>query len=161
MTTHESRSCCPPRSWAASDVQLPLDASAARIARSWVANQLDNPYFRQSVLFDEETRFDILLCTSELVNASMMAGSTHMVLRLALAHPRTVISLFDDCVAGRDPSDPRVHAHLFGLQLLDSLAHTWGIAAVPDGREMWVEFTDGPRSTASRRPPGSTPSASS
>jgi hypothetical protein len=131
------------------DLRLPLDASAARIARAWIADFLDNPYSSEREHVDEDTRYDVLLCTSELVNASLMAGSTSMVLRLVLEHLRTVISLFDDCVPNRDLSDPLVHAQLFGLQLLDSLTHTWGITAVPDGREMWVEFTDGSqRSTA-------------
>ena len=132
-----------------SDLRLPVDASAARIARSWIAGLLD-PHAGGRGYVDEETRFDMLLCTSELVNASLMARSTFMVLRLIIEHPMTVISLFDDCAPSRDPLDPRVHAHLFGLQLLDSLTYTWGIAAMPDGREMWVEFTDGESTTVAR-----------
>jgi hypothetical protein len=83
--------------------------------------------------------FDVLICTSELVNASLLANSTTMDLRLLVRDQIVRVSLLDDCGVPAAWLDNLTHAQTFVLRLLDSVTNEWGIDPDPAGRVLWFE----------------------
>lgn len=134
----------------ACDRTLPSDTSAPSTARRWVASQLASTNLvpagsnRVGDFDGRSELFDVLLCTSELVNVSLLADSTTMTLRLRVQDRTVRISLLDDCSYVSDAHDGRTHAQLFALRIFDSVADDWGIDPVPGGgRTIWVELSFG------------------
>jgi hypothetical protein len=134
----------------AADRALPSDTSAPSAARRWVARQLATTNLFPPGPDDvgecagRSELFDVLLCTSELVNVSLIAESTMMTLRLRVQDRRVRIALLDDCGHVSDAHDGRTHAQLFALRIFDSLADDWGIDPVAGGgRTIWVELSFG------------------
>lgn len=132
----------------ACDRMLPADTSAPSTARRWVARQLASTSLFPPGPDDvgecagRSELFDVLLCTSELVNVSLIAESTMMTLRLRVQDRTVRISLLDDCSHVSDAHDGRAHAQLFALRIFDSLADDWGIDPVAGGgRTIWVELS--------------------
>jgi hypothetical protein len=84
--------------------------------------------------------YDVLLCTSELINASLIAGSTAMTLRLVVRGRTVRLSLRDDCDQTSNGTDTRMRAQLLGVYIFDAVARRWGIDPAPGGRLLWAEL---------------------
>jgi hypothetical protein len=122
------------------EVQLPIDSTAPGAARRWVASHL-----APTGLFPEGSHvrgklFDVLICTSELVNASLIANSTTMSMTLRVRDQTVRVSLRDDRIHPTEPQDLRMHAQLFVLGIFDTMTDAWGINPAPHGRMLWFEL---------------------
>jgi hypothetical protein len=91
---------------------------------------------------DADDEFDVLLCTSELVNAALFAGSEQMTLSLSAAAERVRVTLEADAPVptGRDPV---ALAQRQCFQIVERLARRWGLDPTPVGRVGWAEFQYG------------------
>ena len=123
--------------------QLASDVGAARRARAWVRDVLPG-IIAMNGGSDSPVMADAVLCVSELVNASLVAQSTTMMLRLTRDQHTVRLSLFDDGSAVVDEQDSAAHAQQLGFRMIDAIVERWGIDATADGRELWVALsTDG------------------
>jgi hypothetical protein len=96
----------------------------------------------------EEIEFDLLLCTSELVNAALLAGCTRMTLQVVRTEGRLRIAVLDDTpvASGNTPS---AQAQRDCLRVVATVADRWRSEPTETGRITWAEFddpagTDGP-----------------
>jgi hypothetical protein len=125
----------------AAELALPPGSTAPSTARRWVASQLAATKLFPDGWQDGGRLFDVLICTSELVNASLTANSTAMSLRLQVRDRTVRVSLVDDGSDTGEHSDARMHAQLFGLRIFDSVTDDWGIDSAPGRRMLWFELS--------------------
>ena len=127
----------------ACDVQLPTGSTAAGTARRWIRSQLAPTGLFPDRWQDGGKLSDVLICTSELVNASVIANSTTMALQLRVRNHIVRVSLLDDCAATSEPQEARTHLQLLVLRIFDTVTEAWGIDPSPSGRTLWFElYTD-------------------
>jgi hypothetical protein len=120
--------------------KLASEAGAARRARAWVRDVLPGLVTMTDVS-DSPVLADAVLCVSELVNASLLARSTSMVLRLSRDQETVRLSLVDNGVAVVDQQGAAAHAQQLGFRMIDAVVERWGIDATDDGRELWVALS--------------------
>lgn len=115
--------------------RLPRDRTAPRRAREWVRRKLR----ASEPSLDADTEFDLLLCTSELVNAALLAGSQQMTLSLVAEPSRVRVTLEADVPvpAGRNPA---ALAQRQCFRIVERLALRWGLDPTAVGRIGWAEF---------------------
>ncbi len=87
----------------------------------------------------DEGEFDLLLCTSELVNAALIAGCTQMTLQVAGTGGRLRIALLDDTPVAQG-STPSAHAQRDCLRVVATVADRWRSEPTERGRITWAEF---------------------
>ena len=121
---------------------LNCDDGAPRRARLW-ADELVGNIVANSEGWREDVVADAVLCTSELVTAALIGGSTIMSLRLLSGGGFFRMSVVDDSSAVTDRFDPSSQAQMMGLRLVEALADRWGIAPTSGGREIWAMFLGG------------------
>jgi hypothetical protein len=90
----------------------------------------------------EEDAYDVLLCTSEMVNAALFAGCTRMKLEITRAESRLRIAVIDDTPVAEGNS-PSARAQRDCLRVIANLAHQWATEPIEDGRITWAEFSPG------------------
>lgn len=124
-------------------LELRGDRTAPRRAREWVrataAAGIDPP-------FDADSEFNMLLCTSELVNAALLAGATSLTLRFTAQPDCVQISVADDTPVPRGRSDVTV-AQRQCFRIIQRLSRRSGVDPRDTGRLAWAEFgrPGGPR----------------
>ena len=82
---------------------------------------------------------DAYLVASEVVANAVLHGQGEVVVRASLADERLHLSVTDsgDGSPVLRPADPaRVGG--FGLQIVDRLSSSWGVAPFPGGKTVWV-----------------------
>lgn len=124
------------------ELRLPASDAAPSIARRWLIDQLGPTGLFGGAWHQGGQLFDVLVCTSELVNVSPMANSTTMGARLHLHGTTVRVSLLDDgsgTVA--DSKGERGHAQALALRIFNTVADEWGIEPAPGGRTLWFEFS--------------------
>lgn len=89
----------------------------------------------------DESEFDVLLCTSELVNAALLAGCTRMTLQVAGTGPRLRIAVVDDTPVAQG-NTPSAQAQRDCLRVVATVADRWRSEPVDTGRITWAEFDD-------------------
>ena len=82
-----------------------------------------------------------MLCVSELVNASVRAGSTTMLLEVHCDEHSLRLSLRDDARPDQRQSGS---AEDWGMLLIDAAAQCMGIEPHGYGRELWARLSVGP-----------------
>lgn len=127
-------------------VRLTGRAGSARAARAWVRDALDGLTTLDDVIAAPALISDAVMCVSELVNASLIAGSTTMLLELRWKDRSLHLSLHDD---GHTPSDERdglAHAQDLALRIVTAIAQGAGMESHAGGRDLWAQLTvDGTR----------------
>jgi anti-sigma regulatory factor (Ser/Thr protein kinase) len=117
-------------------VRLGADVHAAGEARTFVAATL-----RRWGLGEAHTG-DVLLAVSELVSNAVQHGSGRPRLQLSLVEGRLEIRVRDD---GVRRAQRRAHDLLAdrgrGLQIVATVADTWGQRSDGDGKWVWAVFT--------------------
>lgn len=89
----------------------------------------------------DEDEYDLLLCTSEMVNAALFAGCTRMTLEVTRAGSRLRIAVLDDTPVA-EGSSPSALAQRDCLRVIASLAHRWRSEPTEGGRITWAEFDE-------------------
>ncbi len=121
----------------ATDQVLPPDATSASIARKLVREALHG--------FDNEDALDAAqLAISEIVTNALVHAGTSMHLRILLADHSLRVELTDGSSrlpAQRDFGTAAPTGR--GLLLVEELVTRWGAHAVPDGKVVWFEISDG------------------
>src|SRR5690348_14520797 len=97
---------------------LNCDDGAPRRARLW-ADELVGNIVANSEGWREDVVADAVLCTSELVTAALIGGSTIMSLRLLSGGGFFRMSVVDDSSAVTDRFDPSSQAQMMGLRLVE------------------------------------------
>jgi anti-sigma regulatory factor (Ser/Thr protein kinase) len=116
------------------------DDSAPRLSRAFCAEWLGSwlPRSAQAA----EVIEDVELIASELVTNAVLAGSTHVGVRLCLDGGVLVLTVDDDApgVPVVQPGDPTA-GHGRGLAIVDQIAARWGVSPTPMGKGVWAELT--------------------
>ena len=118
--------------------RLPSDRTAPRRAREWVRGRLRAS--QASLQSDRE--LDMLLCTSELVNASLLAGAEQMTLGLSadMDCARVTVEADTPVPTGRDAA---ALAQRQCFHIVEQVADRWGLEPAAGGRVSWAEFEYG------------------
>ncbi len=120
-------------------LQLANRRGASRTARSWLRDALHAAPTRGGTALHTAVVSDAVLCVSELVNASMRAGSTTMLLEVHCDEHSLRLSLRDDAAI----PDPRQSGSPddWGMLLIDAAAQCMGIEPHGYGRELWARLS--------------------
>ena len=118
--------------------RLPSDRTAPRRAREWVRGRLA----ASQASLESETELDMLLCTSEFVNAALLAGAEQMTLSLTSDAKcvRVTVEADTPVPKGRDPV---TLAQLQCFRIVDHTSDRWGLGPTAAGRVCWAEFNFG------------------
>jgi hypothetical protein len=87
----------------------------------------------------DDSEFDLLLCTSELVNAALLAGCTQMTLQVAGTGGRLRIAVLDDTPVAQG-NTPSAQAQRDCLRVVATVADRWRSEPRESGRITWAEF---------------------
>jgi hypothetical protein len=83
---------------------------------------------------------DLVLCVSELVTSAVEARSSEIALTLHSSTGAIRLTMIDrspgSAVAARIRRDGIGHR----ARIIDAVASSWGVAATPDGDQIWIEF---------------------
>jgi hypothetical protein len=137
-----------PQHPAASTLDLECDRSAPRRARDHVYDLLHGAGPVPDL--SEDDLFDVLLCTSELVNAALLGGCTSMTLAVYLSADGIRVTLSDDtpnAVAALESTRAQEHC----LRVVANLADRWHSEVRPTVRITTAEI-DVRRSGRARGP---------
>jgi hypothetical protein len=118
--------------------RLASQTSAARMARSWVRDSLAEMDTAGRGSLPRSVVSDATLCISELVNASLIARSTTMLLALQCDEHSLRLSLEDDGVTPDTEHNPFAHAQQLAMLIVEATAQCMGIEPRHDGRELWA-----------------------
>jgi anti-sigma regulatory factor (Ser/Thr protein kinase) len=114
-------------------MELPPQASSARVARRFVARALFEA--------DAESREIGVLLASELVTNALLYARGRIVLEIAPTATSYRISVHDELpgeISARHVSATASSGR--GLMLVDQLAQRWGVDAPPEsGKDVWFE----------------------
>jgi hypothetical protein len=128
----------PPRTGTAtSSFDIGADRWSPRRARDRVYEAMRATALGRTLTDEDE--YDLLLCTSELVNAALFAGCTRMTLEVTRAGSRVRIAVLDDTPVAEGNS-PSALAQRDCLRVIASLAHRWRSEPTEGGRITWAEF---------------------
>lgn len=118
--------------------RLPSDRTAPRRAREWVRGRLQ----ATQASLESETEMDLLLCTSEMVNAALLAGAKQMTLTLNADAECVRVTVEADAPVptGRDPL---TLAQRQCFHIVEVAADRWGLERTAAGRICWAEFQYG------------------
>lgn len=120
-------------------LQLSSHPRASRTARSWLRDSLSDFPGRGGADLHTSVVSDAVLCVSELINASMRAGSTTMLLEVQCDEHSLRLSLRDD---GTTPDDRQSGTPGdWGMLLIDAAAQCMGIEPHGAGRELWARLS--------------------
>jgi hypothetical protein len=122
---------------ATSSFDIGADRWSPRRARDRVYEAVQGSELAQNLADEDE--YDLQLCTSEMVNAALLAGCTWMTLQLTLDGYRLRIAVLDDTPVA-EGAGPSARAQLDCLRVIASLAHQWRSDPTETGRITWAEF---------------------
>jgi len=124
----------------------PCDVLTPRHARRFVAQQFVAAFGAVHGL--DEARDLAEIVTSELVTNAYNAHGSRTRLTLAFHHSTMRVTVVDDA-----PGRPRrrdasaMDEHGRGLQVVASLAQSWGVEDTREGKQVWAEMTLPPSAT--------------
>jgi two-component sensor histidine kinase len=120
-----------------SDLTLPTDACAARLARRhFTTEHGDDPALAGDVFHNA------LLVLSELVANAIAHGAGNVHLTVDVNHTRIRLEVHDespDLPQQRSPALDRDHGR--GLLIVDTLADAWGTRDTPLGKAVWCDIS--------------------
>ena len=118
--------------------RLPSDRTAPRRAREWVRGRLR----ASPASLESDTEMDVLLCTSELVNAALLASAQRMTLGMRADAECVRVTLEADTPVPKG-RDPVTLAQLQCFKIVQRAADRWALEATAAGRLCWAEFDCG------------------
>lgn len=131
-------------------VRLPSDAASVRRAREHVATFLDGHEI------GGEIREVARLLVSELATNAIKHGSGEVTVTVRLEGDQVVVEVADSSsrppqvrpTVEPDPEDDDLAENGRGLQLVQALADSWGVAPAPDGKRVHFRMRTTRRATA-------------
>ena len=117
-------------------IDLPYDATAPAIARSFVADHGSG--------LPSELMLDAELLVSELVTNALRHGDPDITLQMSTHPPRLGVAVLDhgaaDSITPRDPDPARTDGR--GLMIVNAIASAWGVEPIdpPPGKMVWFEL---------------------
>jgi hypothetical protein len=133
----------------APSLALDCDRAAPRRARDHVFDLLQK--VPDAPQFSEDDLFDVLLCTSELVNAALLGGCGSMTLDVDINPAGLRITLQDD-TPGTVPALESARAQAHCLHVVANIADRWDSELTSTVRVTRAEF-DVPRARRAQVPP--------
>jgi anti-sigma regulatory factor (Ser/Thr protein kinase) len=113
---------------------------ASRTARSWLRDSLTGVAARGGADLHTSVVSDAVLCVSELVNASLRAGSTTMLLEVHCDEHSLRLSLRDDGTTPNHRQRGGAADH-WGMLFIEAAAQCMGIEPHGYGRELWARLS--------------------
>ena len=120
---------------AEAELQLPAELTSVRLARRFVADQLEEWGINE--LLD-----DAMLVTSELAANAITHAESACRIRISRTPSSVRIDVIDSGSGTPEPQPPSSTAeHGRGLHLVDAITSAWGLDDVPgDGKVVWAEL---------------------
>ena len=118
-------------------IELGREVTASRVARRWLASELDAAGVRQRLGDD---RFEsVSLMVSEVVTNVIVHTTSEAVLHLSIARTRVTVSVHDDDARLPEPRTADAESPGGrGLLIVAGLAHRWGVEPMPPhGKRVW------------------------
>jgi anti-sigma regulatory factor (Ser/Thr protein kinase) len=114
--------------------QLTPEPASVRAARQAVRDAVRG-------IVGEDTLADLLLATSELVTNAVEHGAPPIALLVEGDEHRVRVEVRDGSPLRPRPGSPRAaDVRGRGIQIVEQLAHRWGVDEHVDGKSVWLEL---------------------